>query len=164
MSEPKTWQAIPWEVLHDDPIRDFPKLQMILSQFGRDQPTEEEIEYYSYQVGFAMFSLSFIQKVHACQLYKWDKATVKELQRYHLTTDLANLEPLTWDDCDNDYLFMYHPKEGSFWAWCNDERIEAKDRLIRVGYKWTDIICHYPMEFFNDQIEKGKSRLQVENK
>jgi hypothetical protein len=127
----------------------------ILKGYGRDQPSPrdmERVENSWSSLGHAeyCFTLTFAQKHLAANDFKFCNGVYWDQENYHPSVDLGLLEPLFWEEFAGEVLILYHPAEKSFWAWCGTPHVKHnRDRLIRWGYKWTDVFLKDPNIHFN---------------
>jgi hypothetical protein len=126
----------------------------ILKDYGRDQPSPRELDEVrdSWRpTGHTQYSftLTFAQKQLAANDFELCDRVYVDQEKYHPLVDLGLLEPLLWEEFQGDFLILYHPAEKSFWAWCGPaHEMNDRDRLIRLGYKWTDIFLKDPVIHF----------------
>ena len=54
-------------------------------------------------------------------------------------------------------LIMYHLEDKSFWGYDGVSDIDPGSRLVKLGYKWTNIAVKYPCRHFTQaRLEKSK--------
>jgi hypothetical protein len=123
----------------------------LLSGLGRDKPTAEEIQLVEEGTQFDcfVFPVTFMHKLIAAREFEWEPREVVKLQEYYPFTDLVHLEPLMWEEMAMEQLILYHPHDKSFWAFDPSIELRRKDRLIKLGYKWTEVVWDWPYYYFH---------------
>src|SRR5271168_574446 len=109
-------------IFPEETLRDAHSICEVLQNFGRDRPDDLDVEsahsLLSTNDEFEIvFTLTFNQKFLAVLRFDWDAHAITRLSDYHPDIDLAELEPLLWDDFTGNSLIMYHPKDKSFWGY-----------------------------------------------
>jgi hypothetical protein len=126
----------------------------ILKGYGREQPTPRDLD--RVKDGWSTsghaeycFTLTFGQKHLAANDFDFCNRVYFDQEKYHGYVDLGQLEPLLWEEFEGGVLILYHPAEKSFWAWCGTPHVKYdRDRLVRWGYKWTDVFLNKPSHHF----------------
>jgi hypothetical protein len=136
-----------------DPPTTSSKREMInlLCGLGRDNPSTEQIQKLEEDPRFDyyfVFPVTFMQKLIAANEFSWEAREVAKLQQYHPFTDLVYLEPLMWEQMEREQLILYHPHDQSFWAFDPSIKLQRKDRLIKLGYSWAEVVLDWPCYHF----------------
>ena len=124
------------------------ELYYIMSSFGRDTPSRKEVELVKESLSCAhsdfVLALSAEQQLLAAEDFDFNGDLLAKTNLYDSSVAVALLEPLLWDNFAWDYLILYHPEDRSFWAWSGYKDIAMESRLVKLGYRWTDVFLINP--------------------
>ena len=106
-------------IFPEEALRDVHSIYGVLQNFGRDRPDDLDVEsahsLLSTNDEFEIaFTFTFIQKFLAALRFDCDTHAITRLSDYHPDIDLAELEPLLWDDFTGNSLIMYTRKTKVF--------------------------------------------------
>jgi hypothetical protein len=120
----------------------------IMSSFGRDTPSRKEVEWVDESLSCGHYdfvlALSAEQQLLAAEDFDFDGDLLAKTNLYDSSVGVALLEPLLWDSFTGDNLILYHPEDKSFWAWSGHKDIAMESRLVKLGYRWTDVFLINP--------------------
>ena len=135
--------------LNEPQYYDTREMINLLSGLGRDKPTVDQIQRVEKNNNSDfVFPVTFMHKLIAAHNFGWEASEVAKLQQYHPFTDLVYLEPLMWEEIGEEQLILYHPHDKSFWAFDSSIELRRKDRLIKLGYNWAEVILDWPFYYF----------------